>query len=240
MSKVFVSYAQVDSPFARKLAADLRHRDLSVWSADHELKPGERWARVVDEAIRKSEYVLVVLSDKSGSSSWIRTEIALALSQEKRIIPIFTTNHPDVPYILTAIQGLDFSDTKGYASSIEELAGLLSKSEEYRASHEKADLDVRVTKARLDELMLQHENLVLQRSRRIKKRFLTVNVAVMSSIVAVTSSIVIVGWQSSFLAEMVPKWRQLAAFFVGSVAGVVATNALWGLISRWRRRTGGD
>ena len=231
MPNVFISYAQADSAFARKLAADLRHRNQSVWSADQELTPGERWANVVDRAIQDSENFVVVLSDKSGSSNWIRTEVALALSQNKRVIPVFSTSQPDVPYILTAIQGLDLSDTKKYAASIERLASLLSKSD-HRASNVSADLDARIVKARLDEIMLEHEILFFERASRIRKRLLTISVALIFSIFTVGMIFVVV-------ADIVSNWRPLVVSIGGAIAGIVVS-VLSGLIFRARRRSGAD
>ncbi len=232
MSNVFISHAHGDSAFVSKLANDLNHRGLTIWSADQELEPGDRWAPVIEKAIHNADTFLVVLSDKSEDSDWMRTEVALALSQDKRVVPIYVTEQPDVPYILTAIQGVDLSDPRKYGVTIDRLAALLSKKEKHVESHDDAEIGVRLLKARLDSIMLEHEKLTLERTRRINGRFLAVSVALIASIASV-------GGVFLTISDIASDWKPLVFSIVGAVTGGAAS-ALLRVFVRARRRTEGD
>ena len=74
---VFISYAHEDISMARLLAQTIGDRGFSVW-LDTKLKTGDP-LRVIDQALRSSGAVIVLLSTRSLSSQWFRHEVATAL-----------------------------------------------------------------------------------------------------------------------------------------------------------------
>jgi hypothetical protein len=87
MADIFISYATVDRPFARRLADALEAHGWSVWWDHRSLRGGQHFDRVIEEAIRGAKLVIVVWSKASVESGWVRDEATLAL-EEKKLVPL--------------------------------------------------------------------------------------------------------------------------------------------------------
>ena len=81
----FLSYSSKDDAFARRLHGRLEQEKLRVWFAPADMKGGRRFARQIDEAIRVYDRLLLVLSEHSMDSEWVRREIKKARKKEKEI-----------------------------------------------------------------------------------------------------------------------------------------------------------
>ncbi|HLO30493.1 MAG TPA: SUMF1/EgtB/PvdO family nonheme iron enzyme [Anaerolineales bacterium] len=88
MSQVFISYSRRDLSFVEGLAGDLKRAGLEVWFDLTGLEGGERWGERLQDAIRNSQYVIVVLSPDSVESQWVEREFLYASNQGKKIIPL--------------------------------------------------------------------------------------------------------------------------------------------------------
>lgn len=82
----FISYANTDHKFALKLYDDLRKVGVRCWLDVKNLKIGDSWVNQIDRAIRLHDKVLLVLSNNSINSSWVKHEIknALEIEQSKK------------------------------------------------------------------------------------------------------------------------------------------------------------
>jgi len=80
----FISYSTKDAAFAARLYADLQDKGVRCWFAPHDIKGGRKLHDQIDEAIRVYDRLLLILSDASMGSEWVRTEISKALRREKR------------------------------------------------------------------------------------------------------------------------------------------------------------
>ncbi len=103
----FFSYCRADSEFALKLAEDLKAAGANVWMDQLDIEPGTPWDGAVEEALKGSPRMLVILSPVSASSDNVRDEVSFALSRQKRIIPILYRDC-DVPFRLARLQHVDF------------------------------------------------------------------------------------------------------------------------------------
>jgi hypothetical protein len=88
----FISYSNTDQPFADRLHADLQNRGVRCWFAPKDIQGGRKTHEQIDEAIRVYDKLLLVLSDASMSSNWVKTEIAnagaRALEKRQMLFPI--------------------------------------------------------------------------------------------------------------------------------------------------------
>ena len=66
--QVFISYSRKDLGFVKQLAGDLKRAGLNVWYDITGLRGGARWGVVLEEAIRSSEFVVLVLSPDSDQN----------------------------------------------------------------------------------------------------------------------------------------------------------------------------
>ncbi|MEU2077308.1 TIR domain-containing protein [Streptomyces sp. NPDC013489] len=86
--KVFVSYSRRDAVFARRLHQELAASLREVWVDWLDIEPSAKWRERIDEAIRGSDAMIVLLSRDSLRSKycWLECERALALG--KRVLPV--------------------------------------------------------------------------------------------------------------------------------------------------------
>lgn len=88
MAQVFVSYSRKDLPFVEKLVADLKNAGQVVWCDIFSIGGGARWRIEIENAIRNSQYVIVVLSPDSIASEWVEREFLFASNLKRKIIPL--------------------------------------------------------------------------------------------------------------------------------------------------------
>lgn len=80
----FISYSHKDEAFAERLHGRLRDAKLRVWYAPEEMKGGQKIHEQIETAIRMYDKLLLVLSEASLQSEWVKTEIRNARRQEKK------------------------------------------------------------------------------------------------------------------------------------------------------------
>src|SRR5215469_7417849 len=80
----FISYSKQDQEFADRLYADLQAKGVRCWFAPHDIKGGRKLHEQLDEAIRVHDKLLLILSEHSMSSNWVKTEVANAREREER------------------------------------------------------------------------------------------------------------------------------------------------------------
>ena len=83
----FLSYAGEDREFADRIARTLSERTLRVWYAPWEIAVGDSIVDRINEGIKDSAYVGVVLSPSSVDKPWCKAELNAAL-QMKLHIPV--------------------------------------------------------------------------------------------------------------------------------------------------------
>jgi len=78
----FISYSTKDQEFADRLHADLQNKGVRCWFAPHDIKAGKKLHEQIDQAIRINDRLLLILSEHSMNSKWVKTEIAHARQKE--------------------------------------------------------------------------------------------------------------------------------------------------------------
>jgi TIR domain len=76
----FISYSSKDQEFVDRLHADLQNKGVRCWFAPHDMPIG---AKIIDEAIRLRDKVLLILSEHSVVSDWVEEEVTRALDEER-------------------------------------------------------------------------------------------------------------------------------------------------------------
>ena len=86
---IFISYGRADSlQFSKYLNDRLVTQGYSVWYDFDDLPQGVDYQKQIDNAIEKSDNFLFIISPHSANSSYCRREIELAVSLNKRLVPI--------------------------------------------------------------------------------------------------------------------------------------------------------
>nr|VFK08271.1 MAG: TIR domain-containing protein [Candidatus Kentron sp. LPFa]VFK24111.1 MAG: TIR domain-containing protein [Candidatus Kentron sp. LPFa] len=99
---VFLSYSHKDRPWVTEFVSALETSGVKTWS-DADIAPGERWQEKMQEALRESSTLIMVLSPNNTQSHWMFFELGAAIGGEKRIIPILL-NELDIGRIPVALR----------------------------------------------------------------------------------------------------------------------------------------
>jgi hypothetical protein len=78
----FISYATSDQDFAERVHADLQAHGVRCWFAPHHIQGGQKIHVQIDEAIRVYDRLLLIVSEQSMKSRWVKTEITNARKKE--------------------------------------------------------------------------------------------------------------------------------------------------------------
>lgn len=96
MPNIFISYSPKDNRHMLTLREQLARNGFTPW-IDPEPRPNHDWRFLIDEAIRASEAVLVILTPNSAESAYVTYEWATALALNIPVVPVLfasTRVHP--------------------------------------------------------------------------------------------------------------------------------------------------
>lgn len=108
MSHTFISYAREDAAFALKLAHALRDAGVEIWLDQLDIPTGARWDRAVQKALETCGRFLIILSPAAIDSENVQDEIAVALDEQKTIVPVLH-RACKTPLRLRRLQHVDFT-----------------------------------------------------------------------------------------------------------------------------------
>jgi formylglycine-generating enzyme required for sulfatase activity len=149
MATIFLSYSRKDSKVMQRAKSRLEQAGVSVWT-DEGLRPGTPdWQMAIEREIEACKGMVVLLSQASCQSVWVRREINRANRLGRLIIPIFIemTSQSSIPILLENTQYIDASSNfdVGVSSLLDELdkQGWIDSEKELRSVH--------VSKSKLEE-----------------------------------------------------------------------------------------
>jgi len=79
----FISYSNKDKKFTDFLYADLQENGVRCWFAPEDMKIGDNIRQRLDSAIQRYDKLLIVLSENSIQSDWVRTEVEIVFERER-------------------------------------------------------------------------------------------------------------------------------------------------------------
>lgn len=85
--EVFISYSSVNKQTAQAICHALESNKIKCWIAPRDIKPGDEYADTIEEAITSCKVFLIVFSETSQISRWVRSELNIGFSSNKPIIP---------------------------------------------------------------------------------------------------------------------------------------------------------
>ena len=89
LQDVFISYGRADSRlFAKRVKERLVDAGLKVWFDFDDIPLGVDYQNQINDGIEKADNILFIISPHSVNSPYCAKEIELALTYNKRIIPL--------------------------------------------------------------------------------------------------------------------------------------------------------
>lgn len=116
-NKIFISYAKEDIIYAEQFYDFLLNRGYSPWLDKKNLLPGQDWNFMIQEALYKADFIVLLLSNISvNKRGYVQREFRKAvdycetkLDSDIYIIPVMI-NECDVPFSLQKFQWIKFDD----------------------------------------------------------------------------------------------------------------------------------
>jgi len=121
ISKIFISYSWADREIVWPLAESLRVKGLEVWIDKREIRPGDRITEQVQKALVECGDLLLMWSQSSSLSDYVRDEWNAALAYHRRIIPC-RLDGAAIPGKLSDVLYVDLRD---HAKGVEDLLRVL-------------------------------------------------------------------------------------------------------------------
>jgi TolB-like protein len=107
---IFLSYNREDQAVAKRFAEAFEAEGFSVWW-DVTLRSGEAYDQVTEEALRTAKAVVVLWSQRSANSRWVRAEATLA-DRSRTLVPA-RIEPCDLPIMFELTQTADLSHWQG-------------------------------------------------------------------------------------------------------------------------------
>ena len=126
-NKVFICHSSTDHEFVMALAERLKNDSLQVWIDDWEIKVGDSIIQKINEGLQDSSFFIIVFSETSIKSEWVRRELSAALmkqlsNKDIKILPILLDLDPSsLPPLMMDIKAVKFQKDKISDSSYTEL-----------------------------------------------------------------------------------------------------------------------
>ena len=88
MPDAFVSYASPDRDAAFRIVEFLEGEGVSCWVAPRDVSPGMEYGEAIIRGIEDSRVLVLILSEESNNSQFVRKEVERAVSKVKPVLPV--------------------------------------------------------------------------------------------------------------------------------------------------------
>jgi serine/threonine protein kinase len=120
---VFLSYAREQSDYVHELARRLRGLGVQLW-IDLDIQPGTNWDSSVEDALQRSDMMVVVLSRAAVESETVRDEWSYFLDHGKDVYPLLY-ERCEVPLRLRRRQYIE--TTRDLLNDLARIVGMLAE-----------------------------------------------------------------------------------------------------------------
>ncbi len=87
---VFISHCDADAELANEVCRSLEAEGIDCWIAPRDILPATSWAEAIMDAIETSRLLLVILSEHSSNSAFVKRELERATARNVAILPFRT------------------------------------------------------------------------------------------------------------------------------------------------------
>lgn len=113
-NEVFLSHSSLDRHFATEIAGVLRQHGIPIWFSEINIIGAQQWHDEIGAALRRCDWLVVLLSPNSVESIWVKREVLFALNDRhyaERIVPVLyqPCDYDQLSWTLSLLQIIDFA-----------------------------------------------------------------------------------------------------------------------------------
>ena len=122
--RVYISYSVKDSELVKDLARRLSDAGAGIFMVADRAETGEAEyiRRVIHTRLRESDEVIVLLTDNSANNPWVRYEMGVADSLEKRLTPVVVNEGVEKLVPMIGKNFIKYGELPKYISSLKKRA----------------------------------------------------------------------------------------------------------------------
>lgn len=90
--EIFLSHSSTYRVIATEIAEKIRKNSIPVWFSQTNIIGAQQWHEEIGKALRRCDWFIVLLSNDSVHSTWVKREMLYALTHkqyENHILPIY-------------------------------------------------------------------------------------------------------------------------------------------------------
>lgn len=108
MNQIFISYSRKDVEFARRLTESFAAQDMESWVDWEDIPPSVDWVKEIEKGIEETDFFVFIVSPDSIRSDACAQEVAHAVLNGKRIVPVVARDI-DVKEVPSTISHLNWT-----------------------------------------------------------------------------------------------------------------------------------
>ncbi|HEV7660442.1 MAG TPA: toll/interleukin-1 receptor domain-containing protein [Allosphingosinicella sp.] len=115
MAQVFISYQKRDRALVERVRDGLAAVGLTIWW-DDDVTPRDQWDRILEREIEAADHVLVLWTENSIDSKWVRTEVAWTSEHKPGTLVQARFDDARIPMVAYLTQYIDLDRDEPAAS----------------------------------------------------------------------------------------------------------------------------
>lgn len=113
-NEVFLSHSSLDRAFATEVAGLLHRHGIPIWYSEINIIGAQQWHDEIGAALKRCDWLVVLLSRNSVDSIWVKREVLFALNDRRyaeRIVPVLyqPCDYDRVSWTLSLLEIVDFT-----------------------------------------------------------------------------------------------------------------------------------
>jgi hypothetical protein len=137
MARIFVSYNRKSTNFCKHLTDELQKRDLDFWVDWEGIPPTVDWMKEIEKGIEEADTFLAIVTPDWIASKVCIDELAIAVKNGKRLIPVVPDeiSWNDVPPTLAQLNYIFFTEKYDFNTQLELLYTALNTDYDWLKNH---------------------------------------------------------------------------------------------------------
>jgi hypothetical protein len=115
--EIFLSHSSDDRPIATAVAETLSNHGVPIWFSPINIMTAKKWQDEIGKALKRCDWFIVLLSNNSVKSKWVKLELAYALNHSQyddHIIPVTIEpcDYEELSWTLGVFQMVDMTNSR--------------------------------------------------------------------------------------------------------------------------------